>query len=507
MKISQICLDIIKKWEGYRPDAYLDPVGIPTIGYGTIRYPNGKKVRLGDQISEVEAEAFLKFDVDDTVANLEAPLRGIALTQNQFDALVSLCYNIGVGGFLTSTVLRKLKEGDFKAAAAGFDLWNKGTVGGVKMPLPGLIKRRKEERDLFEQAGAGGKPIDVAESVQDRVTRLAGFREGADNVLVGYAGDEVVEILVLKSALKEDFVATLQQYKNAREFRLAEAGEKIPAGKRTEVVGNGQTIPVAAEKPTLERKLLLFGMQDDDPGVTGSDIREMQQRLTDLGFYDRELNGIFDRATDDAIRKFQAECFGTAEADGKVGPKTWGKLWGADSVAKPPPEPAGPVRDGVNYLLLTKTGQKETNGCFKLRLDYVKNGQKADSMLVRSGQPSRQFFRKGKDSVQGSFEPIPEGKWFVHDIQWAGGKDVYNGPVWNSGLGPAKLLLEFVPPKGTNRVAIMMHLDWNKSTYPGTAGCVGIDSITDFKRLVGWLRETDPRDLYVDWGLGSVKLP
>ncbi|MFM7716173.1 MAG: lysozyme, partial [Microcystis sp.] len=48
MEISQICLDLIKKWEGFRANAYLDPVGIPTIGYGTIRYPNGQPVELGD---------------------------------------------------------------------------------------------------------------------------------------------------------------------------------------------------------------------------------------------------------------------------------------------------------------------------------------------------------------------------------------------------------------------------------------------------------------------------
>ncbi len=51
MNISQNCLDLIKKWEGFRANAYLDPVGIPTIGYGTIRYPNGQKVQMGDIIS------------------------------------------------------------------------------------------------------------------------------------------------------------------------------------------------------------------------------------------------------------------------------------------------------------------------------------------------------------------------------------------------------------------------------------------------------------------------
>ena len=504
MKISQNCLDIIKKWEGYKSDAYLDPVAIPTIGYGTIRYPNGQKVKLGDQISEVEAEAFLKFEVDESIKNLFNPLKDILLNQNQFDAIVSLCYNIGVGGFMSSTILKMLKADDFKAAAAGFDLWNKGTVNGVKKPLPGLTNRRKEERELFEKSGKEGKPIEVADSIQEKVTRLEGFREGADNIIVAYDNDTVVEILVLKSSIKEDLITTLQQYKNALDFVFAPAGKVIPDGERIEVVGSGQSIPKAAATPTLDRKLLMFGVQDDDPGVTGSDVKELQQRLTDLGYYSRDIDGNFGKATDNAVKLFQTDCFGIAEADGKVGPITWGKLWG-DEEAKP--KPTGTPKPGKNYLMLTQTAQKETNGCFKLKLEYVKDGQTVDSILVRSGQPSRQFFRKGKDSVQGSFEPLPEGKWFVHDVMWAGGKDVYNGAVWNTGLGPAKIFLDYAPANGTKRANIEIHIDWNKNTRPGTAGCVGIDSISDYKKLVGWLRETDPRDLFVDWGLGSVENP
>ncbi|HNQ14883.1 MAG TPA: lysozyme, partial [Pyrinomonadaceae bacterium] len=97
MNISQNCLDIVKKWEGFKLEAYLDPVGIPTIGYGTIRYPDTTRVKLGDRISEPQAEAFLKFEIDATVKSLNVLLQGIDLNQNQFDAVVSLCYNIGVG--------------------------------------------------------------------------------------------------------------------------------------------------------------------------------------------------------------------------------------------------------------------------------------------------------------------------------------------------------------------------------------------------------------------------
>jgi lysozyme len=82
MKISKNCLDLIEKWESLKLDAYIDPVGIPTIGWGTIRYPNGQKVKMGDKISQAEAEAFLKFEIDDIVGDLSPSLTGVNLNQN-----------------------------------------------------------------------------------------------------------------------------------------------------------------------------------------------------------------------------------------------------------------------------------------------------------------------------------------------------------------------------------------------------------------------------------------
>lgn len=72
----------------------------------------------------------------------------VALNQNQFDALVSLTYNIGTGAFASSTLLKKLNAGDYKGAAAQFDVWNK--AGGKRMQ--GLVNRRSTERKLFEKA-------------------------------------------------------------------------------------------------------------------------------------------------------------------------------------------------------------------------------------------------------------------------------------------------------------------------------------------------------------------
>lgn len=154
------------------------------------------------------------------------------------------------------------------------------------------------------------------------------------------------------------------------------------------------------------------------------------------------------------------------------------------------------------HLKLTNTGKKFPNDLFKLKLEYFKDGRSKGFILVNSGLPKYQVFRTGEDSRRGSLEPLPEGLWYINNIKWADGKDVYDGETWGEGLGSVKIPLDYVGI--TKRGSILIHLDSNASYSPGTAGCIGVRSIADFKRLVAWLRDTDPRDLYVDWGLGSV---
>src|SRR5690606_8536313 len=80
---------------------------------------------------------------------VNAALKGVKFNQNQFDAMVSLSFNIGAGGFKNSSVVRRLKAGDVDGAADAFLLWNKGTVNGKKVAINGLTNRRKAERALF----------------------------------------------------------------------------------------------------------------------------------------------------------------------------------------------------------------------------------------------------------------------------------------------------------------------------------------------------------------------
>ena len=146
MKISENGLNLIKEFEGLSLKPYLDVVNIPTIGYGNTFYKDGKKVTLNDKpISEIEATELLSHIAQKDFGDKILQLVKVPLNQNQFDALVSICYNIGMGNFTKSTLLKKINQGDFKGASLEFEKWNKS--GGVV--LAGLVKRRSKEKALF----------------------------------------------------------------------------------------------------------------------------------------------------------------------------------------------------------------------------------------------------------------------------------------------------------------------------------------------------------------------
>ncbi len=503
MKLSQNCLDLIKKWEGLFLKAYIDPVGVMTIGYGTIRYTNGQPVKANDTISREQAEALLHYECSDISESLDL-LLSVPVNQNQFDALVSFCYNLGIGAFTNSTLRKKINDGDFDGAAKEFDKWVFGYVDGVKTQLLGLVNRRNDEQALFLKAGAEGKPLIIKKSIKESVTWLEAYRDGEHNVIVAWNNDAPVEILSLESRSKNDLNSLLQQYKNANDLVVAPAGKALPVGERISVAGKAKAISStrSASAPTLTRSLLLIGMSDDDLAANGGqDIAHMQQRLNDLDYKNGKVDGIFGKNTDNAVRSFQTEYFGVSQADGKVGSKTWAKLWG--DTLSPSPQP-GPGKNP--YLKLTKTNGQYSFGCKILRLEYFKDGKSQGHLDACSGLPTHQFFNTGSDSNAGSLEPLPEGKWSIGNIIFIDGKDVYDGDI-EPGVGPVKIPLEYERPNTTSRTEILFHVDVNRSSYPGTAGCVGLDNNNDMKTLVGWLRDTNPRGLYVDWGLGTCPNP
>ena len=146
MKISNNGLNLIKQFEGLRLNAYDDGVGVWTIGYGTIKYPNGVRVKRGDKITQAQADQYIANDVA-TFERAVNMLVNVPLNQNQFDALVSFTYNLGATNLSASTLLKKLNSKDYEGAAAEFPKWNK--AGGKVMT--GLVRRRKAEMELFNK--------------------------------------------------------------------------------------------------------------------------------------------------------------------------------------------------------------------------------------------------------------------------------------------------------------------------------------------------------------------
>ena len=145
----------IKQWEALRLVAYRDPVGIWTIGYG-----HTGDVKEGDVITKPQAERLLDDDISvatRAIARYVKPAIIEEMTQNQYDALVSFIFNVGAGAFQKSTLLKKLNNGDFDAIPTELAKWNKGTVNGKRVAIPGLVNRRAVEIDLWTTGQATGK--------------------------------------------------------------------------------------------------------------------------------------------------------------------------------------------------------------------------------------------------------------------------------------------------------------------------------------------------------------
>lgn len=142
MRTSQRGLSLIKLFEGLRLQAYQDSVGVWTIGYGATR-----GVKPGMTITKEQAERMLLNDVQRFEPEVERLITA-PLSQNQWDALVCFTYNLGAANLESSTLRRLLNAGDYAGAAEQFPRWNKA---GGKV-LPGLVRRRAAERELFLEA-------------------------------------------------------------------------------------------------------------------------------------------------------------------------------------------------------------------------------------------------------------------------------------------------------------------------------------------------------------------
>jgi lysozyme len=146
MKTSAKGIELIKKFESFQPKRYICPAGKPTIGYGHV-IQRGEDHLNVSTLTEASATALLARDLKYFEVSIEIDM--LSLNQNQFDACVSLAFNIGAQAFSSSTLVKMIRAGDMVGAQAQFARWNKSN-GKV---LPGLVRRRAEEAALF-----GAKP-------------------------------------------------------------------------------------------------------------------------------------------------------------------------------------------------------------------------------------------------------------------------------------------------------------------------------------------------------------
>jgi lysozyme len=135
---------LIKKLEGFRASAYLDTGNVWTIGFGTIKYPDGRAVKQGDSCTEDQATQWLMNDCKWVDTCLDRYVT-VNITQNQFDALASFVYNVGETQFIKSTMLRLINANQSRAAAEQFDRW----VFDAGRRVEGLVNRRTAEKQLF----------------------------------------------------------------------------------------------------------------------------------------------------------------------------------------------------------------------------------------------------------------------------------------------------------------------------------------------------------------------
>ena len=139
---------IIRKYEGLKLQAYICPSGLPTIGFGATFFENGTRVQLGDKITRDRADQLLFFQVNLFADEVRRTVKS-NINDNQLGALVSFCFNVGGAAFGRSTLARKVNANPSDSTIRNeFMRW---TRGGGKV-LPGLVKRREEEANLYYAA-------------------------------------------------------------------------------------------------------------------------------------------------------------------------------------------------------------------------------------------------------------------------------------------------------------------------------------------------------------------
>ena len=321
---SQACFALIRKWEGLhrcladgRIEAYLDPVGIWTIGYGTIFHHGANRpVQQGDVIAQIQADQWLDLEIQQKAKGV-APLCSAPLTQSMFDALVSFAYNVGVGAFEESTLRRKLNQRDYEGAAKEFDRWVKAG-GGV---LQGLVNRRNDEEALFRKDGwpveqaipdqaavasaAEARPAQVSQALTVKVlvatyfkTRVLGSQDLAVSEKAFIPEGTILQVVSVAPDRSQHFMLTLQAPIIAQDGATAllnvyayEAHVRVEGLRSATLI----KLPVLYRRQTDNEAYSIFGSGSRQCNLTSNTMLadyllkgELMRQASDLGLREPE---------------------------------------------------------------------------------------------------------------------------------------------------------------------------------------------------------------------------
>lgn len=253
MNISQNGIKLIKQFEGCELTAYRDVVGVWTIGYG-----HTGDVKEGETITQAQADEILANDLKTYVAGVNNLVK-VSINQNQFDALVSFAFNLGVSALGMSTLLQDINAHNFQAAAGEFGHWNH--AGG--QVVAGLTARRAAEAALFE------KPVPVVHEPV-AVTEPSHYTIKAGDVL---------------SAIAAKFKTTIQHLMHLNGITNPdhiEAGERItvesvaaPVEHKTYVIKEGDNLTAIANEygTSVEHLVSLNGLKDKNHIEVGQTLK------------------------------------------------------------------------------------------------------------------------------------------------------------------------------------------------------------------------------------------
>jgi len=162
-KINAAGLKLVQKFEGLKLEAYLCPAGVWTIGYG-----HTKGVKKGNKITADEANQLLAQDLAECGEQLQKYIR-VPLHDNQFAALASFVFNVGIGSLLASTLLKRLNTGDYDCVPSELSKWvkAKNPKTGKKVTLPGLVKRRAAEGQLWLETDSSDAFLNSSDMPQE----------------------------------------------------------------------------------------------------------------------------------------------------------------------------------------------------------------------------------------------------------------------------------------------------------------------------------------------------